>query len=162
MSNRCLLHVFEGRSVVTEPNTIYTSSQLHGLVIGTLMIATDQLRQFLDIHGERSIAKQTTARCAYLMVVKDDVGHLVFARHGVRPEFAHEKDLVGVFRRIFALLGFLDPFLTDAMMHEVKRVYRSVVTRTYGEMSDEIEEEVSLGYADHFVENLHEQTESFA
>ena len=42
-----------------------------------------------------------------------------------------------------------------------QRVY-CLVTRTYGEVSDEIEEEVSLGHADHFVENLHEQTEAFA
>ena len=51
------------------------------------------------------------------MVMKDDVGHFVLARHGVRPEFAHEKDLVGVFRWIFALLGFLDPFLSERCLN---------------------------------------------
>ena len=36
------------------------------------------------------------------------------------------------------------------------------MNETHGEMSNEVEEEIAFGHADHFIENLHEQTETFA
>ena len=89
--------------------------------------------------------------------MKDDVGHSIFARHCIGPQFSHEEDLIGVFRRIFPLFGFLNPFL----QRERDPSITSSFARTNRQVSNEIEEEIAFGHADHFVENLHEQTETF-
>ena len=77
-----------------------------------------------------------------LVVVEYDVGIQILARNGVRPQFLHEKDLISKLRYCPVPCGprFPDPV---------------------GQMTNEIEKEVSFRDADDLIGDFDEETEPF-
>jgi len=66
--------------------------------------------------------------------MEHDIGINIFARYRQRPQFLHEEHLVGEFRHF--------------------RVLTSSLHYPVGEMPDEVEEEVTLGHANHCYKHI--------
>jgi len=78
-----------------------------------------------------------------LVVVENEIGVAILAWHCVRPQLLHEEDLVGELR-----IGSIS--------------YGSRLLNPVGQMAYKVEEEITLGYRDDLVCNLHKQGEALA